>query len=181
MKPLAVAGVGWITDKNGRDPMETKAQPSIVVCVDGDEEREAKENVADCLVPRFLLNLGKRRSFSGTQGKRSSQTLQALVFSSDVINLKLYHCQFLNKNTHTHTKHTTYISNTKNVFETQYQTHFFLYGYYKYVFSQHFLNHIPHHFKQCYSNAFTKRALKCKLYSNTIHVYLNNTFLVFFF
>ena len=66
MKPLAVAGVGWITDKNGRDPMETKAQLSIVICVDGDEEREAKENVADCLVPRFLLNLGKRRSFSGT-------------------------------------------------------------------------------------------------------------------
>ena len=60
------------------------------------------------------------------------------------LNSKQYHCQlFLNlkKNTHTHTNHTTYISNTKiyylkhqNIlFETHYQTHFSLYEYYKYV------------------------------------------------
>ena len=67
MKPLAVTGVGWITNRNGRDTTETEAQPSIIVCVDGDEEKEAEENIAACLVPQFLLNLGKRRSFNGTQ------------------------------------------------------------------------------------------------------------------
>ena len=152
--------------------METKAQLSIVVCVDGDEEREAKENVADCLVPRFLLNLGKRRSFSGTQGKRSSQTLQALVFSSDVINLKLYCCQlFKQKHTHTYQTHNLYFKYQKMYLKHSTKHIFSFMNTINTCFLQHFLNHIPHHFKQCYSNASTKRALKCKLYSNTIHVY----------
>ena len=48
-------------------------------------------------------------------------------------------------------------------------------------FSQHFLNHITHIIlNNVTQNTSTKRVLKCKLYNNTIHVYLNNTILVFF-
>ena len=54
VKALAVVGVGKVTAPFGGDPTKAEAQPSIVVCVDGDEGREL--NVLILLPLAFCLN-----------------------------------------------------------------------------------------------------------------------------
>ena len=54
VKALVVAGVGKVTAPFGGDPTKAEAQPSIVVCVDGDEGREL--NVLILLPLAFCLN-----------------------------------------------------------------------------------------------------------------------------
>ncbi|KAF3963468.1 hypothetical protein CMV_012144 [Castanea mollissima] len=53
-KALAVAGVGRVTARFGGDPTEAEAQPSIIVCVDGDEGRV--RNVLILLPLAFYLS-----------------------------------------------------------------------------------------------------------------------------